>query len=202
MVKRKKSKKKVRKSSKKKPAAPKITPMPTAGRKVTDFESELDRQLAGESPEAPKRGRGRPRKEAPEPEPELDLAIVTPIVKMPFDLWALKNDLDKLKLDDKEARLIAEPLKQLLDYYLPKIPTIAYAWISLSVMSYTVLKSRLELVQKIKKESFSVGPIAVGKGDTSSRPGNGSPPAASVKTKSQKTTQGIQVDQIKTKRIE
>ena len=176
------------------PAAPPVVvPMPTADKKVTDFEEELDRHLAGESPEAPKRGPGRPRKQEPEPEPQLDLAIVTPVVKMPFDLWALKNNLDELKINDKEAMLIAKPLKELLDYYLPKIPTIAYAWISLLVMGYTVLKPRLESIQKIKKDTSPVEPNVAGKGQ-------GGPPAAPVVSTPTKP-QGIQASQIKPEKI-
>jgi len=170
MAKKKIAKKKKQKSVEKRPAkgkpanrsapaaelppaveSPKITPHPTAGRKVLEFESRLDAVIAGE-PE--KRGRGRPRKppEPAGPEPqEIGLDIVKPVVKMPFDLWSARQGLDKLKITDQEAAQIAEPLKVLLDYYLPQIPTIAYAWISLAVVSYTVFQPRLELIQQIKK---------------------------------------------------
>lgn len=134
-----------------KPGSPKITPHPTAGHKVLDFEDRLDDALEAATE---KRGRGRPRKqpEPAEPEPqEVGLDIVKPVVKIPFDLWAASNELDELKITDQEAAQIAAPLKTLLDYYLPRIPTIAYAWLSLAVVSYTISKPRLELIAQTKK---------------------------------------------------
>lgn len=134
---------------------PKITPYPEAGKKVRDFEDLLDSQLAGENgTPAPKRGPGRPPKEKQqEPESfELTIDIVAGVVKIPFELWSISQGVKKLALDDKEARQMAEPAKQLLEYYLPKIPVIAYAWVSMSVSTFWVMRSRLLLIQEIKKQ--------------------------------------------------
>ena len=136
---------------------PKVTPYPRAGRKVQEFEDRLDRQLAGET-SAPKRGRGRPIKEGqPEP-PEIDVNIIGQAVQIPFDLWSISQELPELKISIQESVMIAKPLKQLLDHYVPQVPEIAWAWISLGAVSYSIMKSRLELIAAIKKAKASQSP--------------------------------------------
>lgn len=136
------------------PAGPKITPYPQAGPKVQDFEDLLDKQLAGDTgPPKPKRGPGRPPKDKTiEPEqPELTIDVVAGVVKIPFELWSISQSVKSLALTDDEAKQIAEPARQLLEYYLPQIPVIAYAWISMSVSTFWVMQSRLRTIQEIKK---------------------------------------------------
>jgi len=160
---KKKAKKKVKKKTVKKivtpekspepaPAQPKVTPYPTAGPKVQEFENVLDRQLAGDTG-PPKRGPGRPPKEKqPEPEPpELTIDVVAGVVKIPFELWSISQSVKSLALTDEEAKRIAEPAKQLLEYYLPQIPVIAYAWISMSVSTFWVMQARLRTIKEIKE---------------------------------------------------
>lgn len=132
---------------------PKITPYPKAGAKVQEFEDLLDSRIAGDD-QPPKRGPGRPPKEKqPESEqPKLTLDVVAGVVKIPFELWAIGQDVWQLKLNDDEAARIAEPAKQLLEYYLPKIPVIAYAWLSLSVSAFWVMRTRLLIIQELKKQ--------------------------------------------------
>jgi len=140
---------------------PKITPMPTAGSKVLEFEDNLDRQLAGDRPAEKKRGPGRPPKtpEEPEPEqPELTIDVVAGVVKIPYELWSISQGVDFLKLDDKEAQRIAEPLKQLLEYYFPQIPVIAYAWVSLSVSFFWVMRSRLVFIAELRRQKEAKQP--------------------------------------------
>lgn len=136
-----------------KPAAPKITPYPEGGAKVQEFEDRLDAQLAGGEPAAPKRGPGRPPKEKPqEPEqPELTIDVVAGVIKIPFELWSIGQSVKSLALTDEEARRIAEPARQLLEHYLPMIPPIAYAWVSMSVSTFWVMQTRLRTIQEIKK---------------------------------------------------
>ena len=157
------SKKKTKKKAvKKKPASniptaetkPPITPYPTAGPEIKEFEDLLDAHLAGDAG-PPKRGPGRPPgagKKQQEPEqPELTNDIVAGVVKIPFELWAISQDTPVLRLSDKESAQMAEPARHLLEYYLPKIPVIAYAWISLSVSTFWVMRTRLLLIQEIRK---------------------------------------------------
>jgi len=154
---------------------PTVVPMPTAGRKVQDFEDRLDASLLT-SEESPKRGRGRPRKEA-EPEPvQLDDTVIAQVIQVPFDLWAFSNDCDKLKVTMPEAKLIAKPLKQLLDYYMPNVPEIAWAWIAFSTASYSIVKSRLLIIAAIKKDTSTVQPA--GEQEVPDRRGQGRPQSA------------------------
>lgn len=133
------------------PAKQKITPYPQAGKKVQEFEDTLDKQLAGDTA-PPKRPVGRPPKEQ-EPEPSgLPIDIVAGVIKIPFELWAIGQDVKELALTEPEAKQIAEPARQLLEYYLPKIPVIVYAWVSLSVSSFWVMRTRLLLIQELKKQ--------------------------------------------------
>lgn len=154
---KKKSKKKSVKSVKTKkpadpaPAKPKITPYPQAGVKVQEFEDVLDRQFAGDTT-PPKRPVGRPPR-PPEPEqPELTIDIVAGVIKIPFELWAIGQDVKELALTDEESKQMAEPARQLLEHYLPMIPPIAYAWIGLSVSSFWVMRTRLLLIQELRKQ--------------------------------------------------
>lgn len=136
------------------PAQPKITPYPQAGPKVQEFEDLLDKQLAGDTgPPKPKRGPGRPPNvKTPEPEqPELTIDVVAGVVKIPFELWSISQSVKSLALTDEEAKQIAEPARQLLEYYLPQIPVIAYAWISLSVSTFWVMQTRIRTIQELKK---------------------------------------------------
>lgn len=142
---------------------PTITPMPTAGPKVQDFENILDRQLAGDKPVEKKRGPGRPPGPPKESEPEqaeLTIEVVAGVVKIPFEFWAISQGVDVLKLDDKEAQRIAEPAKQLIEYYLPSIPVIAYAWISLTSSAFWAMRSRLILVKALQEKKEAEQPAA------------------------------------------
>lgn len=64
----------------------------------------------------------------------------------------MSQGVPQLKLRDEEAALIGPPVKELLDYYLPVMPPIAWAWISLSIAVYATMKPRLELIQVLKKD--------------------------------------------------
>lgn len=151
MTKKKKKKKPVKKKAvEQKP--PDVTPYPAAGPKVTTFEQKLDEQIAaGDKPK-----RGRPPKQ-PEPEPaQVPNEIIRQAVQVPFDLWAISQQLKGLKLEDKEAAMLADPVKTLLDYYVPQMPVIALAWASLTISVYAVMKPRLEMIAEIKKQKTSI----------------------------------------------
>lgn len=131
---------------------------PEAGKKIDEFENSLDKQLAGaDTQPAPgeKRGRGRPRKN-PEPEPvaaDAPIEMIEGFIKMPFVLWASKTGVKKLELTDDEAKQIAEPTKQLLDYYLPRMPDVCFAWASLAVSGFWITKPRLELLAELRRNN-------------------------------------------------
>ena len=136
-------------------SSPILTPMPQAGRKVTEFEAKLDAAWPEGMGDETKRGRGRPRKET-EPEPaQIDIKVIGQTVQIPFDLWSVSQGIEGLKITDQESILIAKPAKQLIDHYLPQVPEIGWAWISLSVVSYSIMKSRLVLIAEIKKANSS-----------------------------------------------
>lgn len=163
--KKKKKKKSVKKPVAEKtvgpPASPDITPAPTAGPKILEFEETLDRQLIGDKPAEKKRGRGRPPnppKEPQPPPPELTIDVIAGVVKIPFELWQISQGVESLALDDSEAQRIAEPAKQLVEHYLPQIPVISYAWVSVSVSIFWVMRSRLLLLQELRKQKESEKP--------------------------------------------
>ena len=131
---------------------PEVVPMPTAGHKVTEFEDKLDASLAAGEQE-PKRARGRPRKIEEPPSPEIDVKVFAQCLQIPFDLWSVSQGVEGLKLSTSEAIMLAKPIKQLADYYLPSVPEIAWAWFSLAGVSYTIVKSRLIIIAEIKKVS-------------------------------------------------
>ena len=189
-----------KKPAKKKPLdplnqIPKITPHPTAGPKVTDFEEKLDAQLAGDEP---KRGPGRPRKEQPPGPIEpagIGVDIVCGVVKMPFELWSIGQDVKELALDDNEAKQIAEPLKQLLDYYLPQIPEIAYAWISLTVNGFWIMRTRLLLIAAIQEQNKNIDSSSIPQANVKDG-GHGGP-----RSPASPAQQGVTVSQIKTTKV-
>ena len=155
-------------------AEPKITPHPTAGPKVQEFEDLLDKQLAGDTG-PPKRGPGRPPKDKTlEPEqPELTIDVVAGVVKIPFELWSISQSVKSLALTDEEAKRIAEPAMRLLEHYLPQIPVIAYAWISMSVSTFWVMQIRLRTIKELKEHSKRI--------QQASRPAEPAQPGVTIK---------------------
>jgi hypothetical protein len=139
-----------KKKKSKKPTAEKplkVTPYPTAGKKVKDFEDRLDEQLAGGEPKT----RPGDKKEPDHIASDIINIDLRNLIKMPFELWAISQDVKELALTDREAAQIAEPVKHLLDYYLPQIPAIAYAWIALTVNGFWIMRTRLLLIAEIKE---------------------------------------------------
>lgn len=136
-----------------------MTPMPTGGRKVTEFQAALDEQIAAH-PE-PQHGGSRPgagRKVQPKapPAPEvqrLDPAdissAVTELLRTPFDLWAAKAKLPELALTTDEAETVTKPVQVLLDFYVPNMRPIDWAWASLAITAVAIMRPRIILLQKI-----------------------------------------------------
>ena len=133
---------------------PVITPYPTAGRKVTEFEERLDAQMARGKKPARVPG-SKFSSTSPAAGPEIDISVIGQVVQIPFDLWSVSQGVPELKISNDESVMLAKPVKQLLDHYVPQIPEIAWAWISLSAVSYSIMKSRLALIAEIRKNKPS-----------------------------------------------
>lgn len=133
-----------------------ITPHPRVGDDVKkygpqskEFESKLD-DLREPQPE-----KAKPAKTAKTAMPDvsgLEVKIIANFLKLPFATWASRIDFPAIRLTDKEALEWAEPTKVLLDYYLPIIPPIAYAWFAWSITTISIVNSRLELIAAIKRK--------------------------------------------------
>lgn len=170
-----------------------IVPHPTAGKKVAAFEKKLQEQIqAGEQEQAPsvQRGPGRPRKTPPEPgtapgtgpAANLSQEIIQNGLKMPFDLWSISQGVTELKLQANEAAALAEPVKQLLDYYAPKLPTISVAWFSLAVTAYSIMAVRIRIINEVKKAKKTSDPGSGNAGPASAAPASAVQPVQPVQS--------------------
>ena len=78
--------------------------------------------------------------------------LFVPILKIPFDAWAEAAKVEDLRLSAQETNSLALPVTQLVNYYLPKMPAIAYAWCGLVLSLYAIMQSRLALIKALKKQ--------------------------------------------------
>ena len=160
------------------PPAGVMTPIPNAGKKITDFEARLDEQInAHPKPQhgGSRPGSGRPTKPPPPPEvqpvpPAEITSAITQLLRTPFDLWAAKAKLPQLALSDEEADTITKPVQVLLDFYVPSMRSIDWAWISFAITGVAIMRPRVILLKEL-------GPTAQ---QGSQRGANGTPPAAAV----------------------
>ncbi len=141
------------------PGPVKMTPMPTGGQKVTDFEKALDQTIA-EHPQ-PQHGGARPgsgRKAKPKapPPPEVQpvqpaeiSSAITGMLRTPFDLWAAKAKLPELALTNDEAETLTKPVQVLLDYYVPNMDAEVWAWASLAITGVAIMRPRVMLLQRM-----------------------------------------------------
>ena len=79
-------------------------------------------------------------------------SLFIPVLKMPFSLWAVSQEIEDLKITDEEANKLALPVTQLVEYYLPKIPAIGYVWVSLVLTIYGITQPRIKKIQEIRIE--------------------------------------------------
>ncbi len=136
-----------------------MTPMPTAGRVITDFEKALDQTIA-EHPQ-PQHGGARPgagrkvKPKAPPPpevqpvEPAEISSAITELLRTPFDLWAAKAKLPELALTNEEAETVTKPVQVLLDFYVPNMRPIDWAWASLVITGIAIMRPRVMLLQRM-----------------------------------------------------
>ena len=167
------------------PPAGDVKPYPRAGSKIDEFEAEIDRLRQQPTPtkQERKETRGRPkgsnkeksRKKQAAEEIEKNLAdapieLIADFIKMPFEMWSSYAGLKQIRLSDAEAKRIAIPAKQLFDYYMPKIPPIAYAWSNLTITAYFVVKPRMDLIQEARAKKSANNPAAEAAPDAAARP--------------------------------
>lgn len=106
--------------------------------------------------------------------PEKANETLVPVLQIPFKTWATAIGVKELELNRDEAKDLALPVTQLLEFYFPgRIPEIAWVWLMMLGSTYRILEPRLELLAKMRKEQ---GPsvAASDKGPApSSRPRSG-----------------------------
>ena len=106
--------------------------------------------------------------------PEKANETLVPVLQIPFKTWATAVGVKELELNKDEAKDLALPVTQLLEFYFPgRIPEIAWVWLMMLGSTYRILEPRLELLaQKRKAQGPSVA--AGDKGPApSSRPRSG-----------------------------
>lgn len=150
---------------------------------MSDFKSKL--QTARPALASPaKKKPGRPKKTAPPasaagnqaasattagesqaPQSTVDVSpVIAQLLKAPFSAWAISQQIDGLEISDAEANALAAPIKTLADHYLPQIPEIGWAWVSLGIQFSSVIMARVKLVQEKRKDrekKTDHGPVSV-----------------------------------------
>jgi uncharacterized membrane protein YgcG len=101
--------------------------------------------------------------------------LVIPLVKMPFEVWAVSQKIAALRLTDDEAALLGQPIIALWEYYLPQLPVIAWTWLAFIAMTYQVMVPRLRIIQKEQERRQTSSSSRAG-GDKDSGGGGRKPP--------------------------
>jgi hypothetical protein len=106
--------------------------------------------------------------------PEKANETLVPVLQIPFKTWATAVGVKELELTKEDAKDLALPVTQLLEFYFPgRIPEIAWVWLMMLGSTYRILEPRLELLaQKRKENGPSVAPGDKGPAP-SSRPQTG-----------------------------
>ena len=98
----------------------------------------------------------------PAPSFEMSVDMLAQIWQWPFMLWESKIGVPQLRLTELEALGIAKPSKVLIDYYMPELNPIYFAWGTLIAAVSTVLSSRLILLAEIRKAKQGTKPEPAG----------------------------------------
>lgn len=162
------------------PATPKNQleePKPEFEETIKDIAGPESQQPAAEPGEKVER-RGGARPGAGRPRGTDDLSLVNrlpekanvtliPVLQIPFKTWATAVGVKELELNKDDAKDLALPVTQLLEFYFPgRIPEIAWVWLMMLGSTYRILEPRLELLAQKRKEQ---GP-SVAAGDKGSAP--------------------------------
>lgn len=130
----------------------------------------------------PRPGSGRPKGSTEEFAavnrlPERANATLIPVLQIPFATWAKAIGVKEMALNKDEAKDLALPVTQLLEFYFPgRIPEIAWVWLMMLGTTYRILEPRLDLLAAKRKAIASEqGPSVATGGKT----GPASPPGRS-----------------------
>lgn len=134
----------------------------------------------------PRPGSGRPKGVTEEfaavnrlPEKANDTLV--PVLQIPFKLWSKSQGVKELELGKDDAKELALPVTQLLEFYFPgRIPEIAWVWLMFAGTAYRILEPRLEKLAHIRaKKSTSVAAGVRGPAKEDTRPPSGAAQPAS-----------------------
>lgn len=108
--------------------------------------------------------------------PEKANLTLIPVLQIPFALWSKWIGVKEMVLTKDDAKELALPVTQLLEFYFPgRIPEIAWVWLMMFGTTYRILEPRLEHLARLRKEKLSVPP---GEGPRLVRPPGRSPTGA------------------------
>jgi len=105
----------------------------------------------------PRPGAGRPKGSTEEFAavnrlPEKANATLVPVLQIPFATWAKAIGVKEMVLNKDEAKDLALPVTQLLEFYFPgSIPEIAWVWLMMLGTTYRILEPRLDLLAAKRK---------------------------------------------------
>ena len=138
-------------------------PKPEFEQSLQEFHEDHGKPPAAD-PDEKVETRGGARPGAGRPRGTDDLALVNrlpekanetlvPVLQIPFKTWATAVGVKELELNKDEAKDLALPVTQLLEFYFPgRIPEIAWVWLMMLGTTYHILEPRLELLAKMRKE--------------------------------------------------
>jgi len=95
--------------------------------------------------------------------PEKANEQMVPVLQTPFSLWATSTGVDELRLSKEDAKKMALPITQLLEYYFPgQIPEIVWCWLILAGCVTQVMDPRLHLLKKYRDAKAAGKPVPQG----------------------------------------
>lgn len=171
-------------------------PKPEFERAMQELHEDHSHPPAAEAEEkverrgGPRPGSGRPKGVTEEFAqvnrlPEKANATLVPVLQIPFATWAKAIDVKEMALNKDEAKDLALPVTQLLEFYFPgRIPEIAWVWLMMLGTTYRILEPRLDLLATKRKAIASEqGPsVAAGVRGLARDPGRPQTGAAEVGT--------------------
>lgn len=95
--------------------------------------------------------------------PEKANEQLVPVLQTPFSLWATSTGVNEMRLSKEDAKKMALPVTQLLEYYFPgQIPEIVWCWLIFAGVVTQVMDPRLHLLKQMRDAKKSGKPVAQG----------------------------------------